>query len=60
MTVHDLIKRMDHIQYEGFDKSAKMWVYRDNSYKNRIYGLIAGKEKVLEMATVNESKLTKF
>ncbi|WP_391560412.1 hypothetical protein [Robertmurraya sp.] len=61
VTIQDLRKRLDVMEYLGFDETEKMWVYsyKDVYHKDRMYGLLAYKQNVIELQSLRGLKLTK-
>lgn len=61
VTIQDLRKRLDVMEYLGFDETQKMWVYsyKDVYQNHRMYGLLAQEHKVIELQTLRGLVLSK-
>ncbi|MBP1155698.1 MULTISPECIES: hypothetical protein [unclassified Paenibacillus] len=62
MTIQDLKNRVEFMNYLGFDESKKMWVYsyQDKYHNNKVYGLIAGRQTVAVLPSLEGVNLTKL
>lgn len=61
VTIQDLRKRLDVMEYLGLDETQKMWVYsyKDVYHNYRMYGLLAQKHEVIELESLRGLRLSK-
>lgn len=61
MTIHDLRRKVEYLEYLGFDDSKKMWVYsfQDTFNRSCVYGLIAGNKQVIKLSSLRGLNLLK-